>query len=163
MGTGGGHRKTNTSPSPSEIRLDQAHISPAWGFGEGKGKVQIVRDQSWRAAVVTGSPSESVSSFYSGCLVGLERTKSENIHEITLQSPLGMKSIICFGLTNKLIKLRSHLLVKINISYVRRLKVGSSNLGWHNDYQKFLSILPTTLMKQVQTYNTSIDMNKSFC
>ena len=46
MGTGGGHRKTNTSPSPSEIRLDQAHISPAWGFGEGKGKVQIVRDQS---------------------------------------------------------------------------------------------------------------------
>lgn len=39
--------------------------------------------------------------------------------------------------------------MKVNVSYVRGLKVGYSDLSWHNDYQKFLSILSTALMKQV--------------
>lgn len=121
MGTGGGYGKRNTSPSLRDL-LGSSPTPPERGFGEAKERVPIIReDQSPSSAFVTGSLSESVSSFYSGCLLGFERAKSENIHEITVQSSLGMKSTICFGLTNKPIKLKSHLLVKINISYVRRL------------------------------------------
>lgn len=42
-----------------------------------------------------------------------------------------------------------------NRTYVRRLKVSSTN-HWHKAYQNFLSILLTTLMKQVQICNTQI-------